>query len=303
MIVAAMSILGMHARPSAVASSGRSRMIAWLWPQDARSRAVVFGLIPCALGLGAAQALRWTGVVWLTTFGGFWPVVLTGLSVVILTKLIFSPFEDRTIGFAAWLTLVVAWFHVPMWVTAREVPYDAAVIGRDGRVHVVSEEAKDPTLKVPFLTDHPGTRIVQNVVGKVLTSGLELEYRYADPYIATRRHKEDLSEPLRRAAGAILAEQAALPRSAKIELVEKRAVQDRVLQSICLAAVGDRASCPLQMKLLPQEEATALGAPWSKTYSEQEAIAERHLPTLLTLLTQPDSPIVHRDEVFALFLD
>jgi hypothetical protein len=303
MIVAGMNILGMHARSRSVASSGRPGMKAWLKLRDAKSRAVVFALLPFALGLGAARVLHWTGTVWLTTFGGFWPIVLLGVSVAILIKLMFSPFEDRTIGFAAWLTLAWTWFYVPLWATASEVPYDAAVVGRDGRVHVVGEETRDPALKVRLLTDQPGTRIVQSVAGKVLASGLALEYRYADPYIATRRHNEDLSEPLRRAAGAILQEQAALPRSSKIELIEKRAVQDRVVQSICLAAVGDRVACPLQIKLSPENEATALGATWSTYYSEKEAIAERHLPTLLRLLTQPDSPVVHRDEVFALLLE
>ena len=158
-------------------------------------------------------------------------------------------------------------------------------------------------LKVRFLTDQPGTKIVRNVVGKMIASALELEYRYAEPYIATRRHNEDLAEPLRRAASAILQEQAALPRSAKIELVEKRAVQDRVLESICRATVGDRVACPLKMRLSPQKEAMAPGATWSPYYSEKEAIEEKHLPTLLKLLTQPDSPLVHRDEVFALLLE
>lgn len=278
-------------------------MKTWLKLQDAKSRAAVFGLLPGALGLGAAQALRWTDTVWLTTFGSFWPVILTGVSVAIGVKLVFSPFEDRAVGFAAWLTLVLTWFHVPMWATAREVAYDAAVVGRGGRVYVARDEAKDPALKVRFLTDHTGTKIVQNVAGTVITSSLELEYRYDDSYIATRRHDEDLSEPLRRAADVILHAQAALPRSAKIELLDKRAAQDRVLQSICVAAVGQHVGCPLQMKLTPQEEATALGATWSKSYSEKEAIAERHLPTLLALLTQPESPIMHRDEVFALLLE
>ncbi len=97
-------------------------MKAWLKLQDAKSRAVVFALLPFALGLGAARVLHWTGTVWLTTFGGFWPIVLSGVSVALLIKLVFSPFEDRTIGFAAWLTLVWTWFHVPLWATAREVP-------------------------------------------------------------------------------------------------------------------------------------------------------------------------------------
>ncbi len=275
----------------------------WLKLQDARSRAVVFGLLPLALGLGAARAMHWTDTVWLTTAGSFWPIALSSVSVAILVKLMFSPFEDRTVGWAAWLTLVWTWFHVPLWATAREVPYDAAVVGRDGRVHVVREEARDPKLKVWFLTDQPGTRIVHNVAGQVIASALELEFRYAEPYIATRRDNEDLAEPLRRAASAILQKQAALPRSSKIELIEKRAVQDRVLESICRATVGDRAACPLKMKLSPQGEATALGATWSKYYSEKEAIEEKHQPTLLKLLTQPDSPLVHRDEVFALLLE
>ncbi|HKS60112.1 MAG TPA: hypothetical protein VJT13_00335 [Xanthobacteraceae bacterium] len=271
--------------------------------RDAKSRAVVFGLLPCALGVGAARVMHWTDTVWLTTAGSFWPIALSGVSVAILVKLMFSPFEDRTVGWAAWLTLVWTWFHVPLWATAREVPYDAAIVGRDGRVHVVREEARDPKLKVWFLTDQPGTRIVHNVAGQVIASALELEYRYAESYIATRRDNEDLAEPLRRAASAILQKQAALPRSSKIELIEKRAVQDRVLDSICRATVGDRAACPLKIRLSPQAEATALGATWSKSFSEKEAIEEKHLPTLLKLLTQPDSPLLHRDEVFALLLE
>jgi hypothetical protein len=271
--------------------------------QDAKSRAVVFGLLPCALGLGAAQALHWADWVWLTTAGRFWPIAFSSVSVAIVIKLMFSPFEDRTIGWAAWLALVWTWFHVPLWATGREVPYDAAVIGRDGRVHLVREEARDPALKVWFLTERPGTRIVHNVAGKLITSALELEYRFAESYIATRRDNDDLSEPLGRAARPILQEQAALARSSKIELVEKRAAQDRVLASICRATVGDRVACPLKMKLSPQGEATAPGATWSTYYSEKEAIEEKHLPTLLKLLTQPDSPLVHRDDVFALLLE
>ena len=187
----------------------------WLKLQDAKSRAVVFGLLPCALGLGAARAVLWADTVWLTTAGSFWPIVLSSISAVILIKLMFSPFEDRTVSSAAWLTLVWTWFHVPLWATAREVPYDAAVVGRDGRVHIVREVTREPALRVWFLTDQPGTRIVHNVVGKVITNSLELEYRYAEPYIATRRDNEDLSEPLKNAASAILREQAA--RAPRIE--------------------------------------------------------------------------------------
>src|SRR5262249_53433937 len=111
------------------------------------------------------------------------------------------------------------------------------------------------------------------------------------------------SEPRRRGTSRIREEQAAQTRSAKIELIEKRAVQDRVLASICRATVGDRVACPLTMKLSPQKEATALGSPWSPYYSEREAIEEKHLPTLLKLLTLPDSSLVQRERVFVLLLE
>lgn len=274
----------------------------WSKLQDSRSTAVLFGLLPCVLGAGAAQYMRWTDTVWLTTAGSFWPIVLLSISGAILIKLMFSPFKDRTSSVTAWLVLAWTWFYLPLWVTAREVPYTAAVVGGDGRVHIVSEVTRDPKLKVWFLTEHSGTRIVHSVIGKVIASSLELEYRYSEPYIATRRNNEDLSKSLTRAAGAILQEEAALPRGSRIALLEKRAVQDRILEEICHATIGDRISCPIRMRLTPQSEATALGGTWSTYYTEKEAIEEKHLPTLLRLLTQPDSTLVHRKEVFALIL-
>jgi hypothetical protein len=274
----------------------------WSKLQDSRSTAVLFGLLPCVLGAGAAQYMRWTDTVWLTTAGSFWPIVLLSISGAILIKLMFSPFKDRTSSVTAWLVLAWTWFYLPLWVTAREVPYTAAVVGGDGRVHIVSEVTRDPKLKVWFLTEHSGTRIVHSVIGKVIASSLELEYRYSEPYIATRRNNEDLSKSLTRAAGAILQEEAALPRGSRIALLEKRAVQDRILEEICHATIGDRISCPIRMRLTPQTEATALGGTWSTYYTEKEAIEEKHLPTLLRLLTQPDSTLVHRKEVFALIL-
>ena len=275
----------------------------WLKPQSAKSIAVVFGLLPCVLGLGAARYLHWTDTVWLTTAGSFWPIVLSGISGAVLIKLMLSPFEDATVGLAAWLTLALTWFHLPLWATARAVPYAAAVVSEDGGVHIVSEAIREPALKVWFLTDHSGTRIVHNVVGKVITSSLELEYRYAEPYIGTRRDNEDLSEPLKVAASAILQEQAARPRALKIGFIENRAAQDRVLERICRAVVGDGVACPLKMSLSPQTEAKAPGATWSTNYTEKEALEEKHLPTLVQLLTQPDASLVHQDEVFALLLE
>ena len=56
----------------------------WLKLQDGKSRAVVFGLLPCVLGLGAVGAIHATDTVWLTTAGSFWPIVLSIVSVVTL---------------------------------------------------------------------------------------------------------------------------------------------------------------------------------------------------------------------------
>jgi hypothetical protein len=38
--------------------------------------ALAFWLLPCVLGLGCAQVLRWTDTIWLATAGGFWPGVI-----------------------------------------------------------------------------------------------------------------------------------------------------------------------------------------------------------------------------------
>ena len=269
---------------------------------NAARTALLFWLLPCALGLGTVQYLRWTDTVWLSTAGGFWPITLTATSLAILIRLLFSNFMDYTSAVAAWCTLLLAWFFGPLWATAVPVSYADAVVGGDGRVYVARDVARYPEYKVWFLTNHRGARIVHNVLGKIVASQMEIDYRYADSYIATRRHDEDVSEPLTRAANAVLAAEAQQPRASKIALVDDAAAQKRVLDRICTSTVGEHVSCPLKSKMLPQNEATGLGGTWSKYYSETEAIDERHLPTLVRLLTMADSSIVDPDKVFSLFM-
>jgi hypothetical protein len=264
--------------------------------------ALVFWLLPCALGLGFAQILRWTDTVWLTTAGGFWPITLTAASLAILIRRIFSPFSDHTIAIAAWVTVTLAWFFGPTWAAAVEVPYAAAVISKEGRVHNVREVARYPEYKVWFLTDRRGTRTVHNVTGKIIASSIEIEYRYADPFVGTRPHNEDLSKPLIGAATAIMKVEAQRSRASRIALLDDTAVQSSLLEKICRATVRDQTECPIKMKMLPQNEATGLGGTWSKFYSETEAIDEKHLPTLVKLLTTADSAIADPDRVFSLFL-
>ena len=270
---------------------------------DWKYRAVVFGLLPCALGLGSAQYARWTDAVWMTDAGWFWPTTLASISAAILLKLVFSAIADTSSAVAAWITLGTTWFYAPMWIMAAEVPYSAAIVGRDGSAHLVSDVTRHREHKVWFLTDRSGVRIVRNVAGTVTASSLELEYRYAVPYIGTRRHGEDISGPLAKAADAILREIAQGTRASRIALIEDRAVQAGVLARVCRAAAGDGIVCPLKMSVSPQKEETALGGVWSTRYTEDEAIEEKHLPSLVQLLTLTDSSLVRRDKVFAVFLE
>lgn len=269
------------------------------WPY----RAAVFGVMPCILGLGAGQFLRWNDAIWLTDAGVFWPYTLSAISAAILIKLAHSPIEETTSAVAGWLTLLLTWFYAPIWATGVKVPNTAAVVGKDGRVHVAREATRDAESPVWLLTDRPGTRTVHNVSGKLAASDLELDYSYAASYIATRPDGDDLRAPLADAAGSILSQAAKGSRTSRIALLESRPTQQQLLARICRSVVGDGIACPLKMNLVPKSEAVVPGGVWSTQYSEEEAIAEKHLPSLVRQLTQPDAVLARPDQVFALFLD
>lgn len=266
-------------------------------------RAAVFGLMPCILGLGVAQLLRWNDAIWLTDAGGFWPYTLSAISAAILFKLALSPFEDTTSAIAGWLTLLLTWFYAPIWVTAVKVPYTAAVVGKDGRVHVARDATRNAESPVWLLTDRPGMRTVHNVSGKLAAGDLELDYSYAESFIAIRPDGDDLRAPLADAAGSILSQVATGSRTSRIALMESRPAQQELLARICRSVVGDGIACPLKASLVPKSEAAVPGGVWSTHYSEEEAIADKHLPSLVHLLTQPDAVLARRDQMFALFLD
>lgn len=271
--------------------------------QSRLSRAIVFGLLPCLLGLGAAQYLRWSDAVWLTVANWFWPIILSSISAALLIKLVFSPFEDRTSAVAAWLTLVLTWFYVPMWASATELPRTAAVVDRNGNVHLAARATRQPGYRIWLLTSSAGTRIVHDASGQVVTHALVVDYAYAEPYIAARSDQDDLLASLSKATNAVFQEEVKKPRSSRIALLDDTAVRKEVLERICRAAVGAQSPCPINMRLTPEEHATAPGATWSKFYTEEEALQERHLPTLVRLLTQTDTPLVERDKIFSLLLE
>jgi hypothetical protein len=154
-----------------------------------------------------------------------------------------------------------------------------------------------------LLTGRAGDKIVRNVAGTATVNAAEVQYRYSEPYISGRSNEEDLSTPIMSAASAILTEEGKKSRASRIALFYDREVHDQLLGRLCRAIVPNEARCPLKLSLSPQTEATVSGAVWSKFYTEREAIDERHLPTLVQLLTQDNSRLVNRDPVFALFMN
>ena len=266
-------------------------------------KVMMFGIIPCILGTAIGQYLRWSGTVWLTDAGGFWPVVCLGASLATFIKLAVSPVPDRTLHACAWLVIAWTWLYFPFWLTAAEIPRSSAVVSKDGRVFIAGESARQLDSKVFLLTGRSGIRIVHNVVGTATVRSVEMQYRFAEKYIANRSDREDVSKSLIGAVDALLAVESTKSRSSRIALFEAREAQDRLIDSICRAVDSDGSACPVKLTLTPQVAARSVGGVWSKHYSEQEAINEKHLPTLVQLLTQDSSPLVAREVICALFMD
>ncbi len=68
-----------------------------------------------------------------------------------------------------------------------------------------------------------------------------------------------------------------------------------------MAATGS-AKCPIDLVLRPDEDAVLAGALWSSTFTESEAIDERHLPALANHLTSIDTNVAEKDQLLAVFL-
>src|SRR5438034_9880173 len=134
---------------------------------NAKVKVVVFGVVPCILGLGIGQYLRWSGTIWLTDAGGFWPIVCLGASLATFIKLATTSARDRTLHAAAWLVVTWTWLYVPFWLTATDVPQSSAVISKGGRVLIASDWARQRENRVWLLTGRGGNRIVRNVAGTV----------------------------------------------------------------------------------------------------------------------------------------
>jgi hypothetical protein len=270
---------------------------------SARADFVLFGIVPCLLGVGFGQYLRWSGAVWLTDAGAFWPIFCLLASLVACVHLARATDYDQTVRTSAWLMLAWTWFYLPFWLTAVDVPRSSAIIDSDGRVTAVSRSVRPGTGTVWMLGGRGGNRFVRNVEGTATISSVDVRYEFAESYISSCHDEEDLSRPVLEAVTAGLAIEAGKPRSSRIALFESKDAQHRFLAAVCSAAVGSTIACPLKLTISPSSASTLRGGLWSKHLTEQEAIAERHLPTLTSLLTQDSARLVRKDAVFALFME
>src|SRR5262245_42291289 len=119
--------------------------------RKAISKVVLFGIVPCILGAGIGQYLRWSGTIWLTDAGGFWPVVSLGVAIAAFIKIVITPVRDRSLHVWGWLVITSTWFYFPFWLAAVELPQSSAVVGKDGRVFIASDAARQPSSKVFLL--------------------------------------------------------------------------------------------------------------------------------------------------------
>lgn len=264
---------------------------------------LVFGILPCLVGAAIGLCLTGADIIWLSSAGGFWPIFFILVSIASLIRRAVSPFKERTSAVAAWLALAWTWLHVPLWLSATEVPHVSGVVGRDGRVVLTSDVARDLADKVWLLNGRTGKRVVSGVAGTATIHDVEVRYEFSRPFVATRPDGEDIAAPLVRAFADALSEEALKSRTSRFALFENRAVHDAFIDRVCRAAIADASRCPARLRLVPKGEATAPGAVWARYHTESEAIAEKHVPTLVRLLTDDDKKLVQRDLVFALVMD
>ena len=271
--------------------------------RNIRMLATVYGIVPCILGIALGQYVRLSGYVWITTAGGFWPVFCLLVSLFACLYLVMAKVNDRTLRLSAWLMLTWTWLYIPFWLAAVDLPRASAVVGADGRVSMVSAWARADGDRALLFAGRGGNKIIRNVEGSATIHAVDMKYRYSEPYIASRRDGDDLAIPVVDAMAAALAVEVARPRLARIALFETKEVHSRFLADVCDNVVHGKGSCPLNLTLTATAAATLPGGLWSKQFTEQEAITERHLPALISLLTQDNLRVVRKDVVYALFME
>lgn len=274
------------------------------------------GLLPCLLGIGTGYFLTLNGTVWLSDTPGIWPVVCVMISVgqilsmvwSIEEKLIarqatffkllrFSTYSLGLFAFAVWSSL-----YFSLWLSATKVPYTTAVVS-DGVVHRISDSFSEGIGSVLLMTGRSGKNFVRNIEGRVLAQSMEVQYKFDKSFIATRKDEEDLAPIVVESLNRVLAPLAMKSRTERVHFLTTRGGLDHIGEMACRGLMRDKAACPLSLKLTPVNGATMRYQVWSTEYSEAEAIAEKHLPTLIQILTDDALGLVQMDTVYELFLE
>ena len=164
-----------------------------------------------------------------------------------------------------------------------EIPQSSAIVGRDGRVLLASQWARQVEDKVWLLTGRAGSgnRIVRNAAGTVTIHAVDVGYRFAVPYIATGRDGDDMAQPLIAAMTIALGVEAGKSRTSRIALFQTTAVQDQFLRQVCRDAIPDAI-------LAHGGEATEARDAYRKLAPERQ----RAMHVFLLSLTRPTVPEV-----------
>lgn len=259
----------------------------------------VLGVLPCFLGLGVAAYLTLAGVVWLSDTSGIWPIACVIVSIWLVLAIRQSIGEATgarraSIFTVAWLSIYalgifafVVWssLYVSLWLRATKIPNTTAVVS-GGVVYRVSDTFPMGSGPVLLMTGTGGKTFVHNVEGRVVTLSMEARYKFDTPFIATRAHDEDLSAIITDALNTHLAPLTKQTRTRRLRLLTVPGELEQITKMVCLAIVRGAAGCPLSMKLTPASDSTARSQVWSTEYTDAEAIAEKHLPSLIQLMSR-----------------
>ena len=276
---------------------------------------IVLGLLPCLLSIGVGYYLKMNGTVWLSDTSGVWPVVCVLMSAELIVSIVDTIQEKmnaRQVTFFNLLRLgtyssvvfaFVGWssLYFTLWLGASKVPYTTAIVSH-GVAHKISDSFHGGIGSVLLMTGRSGKKFVRNVEGRVLAQSMEAQYTFDKAFIATRMNEEDLSTIVAASLNTILAPMAKKSRTERVHLLTQGELE-QINKSVCRLIMRGDAGCPLSLKLTPASDSTMRSQVWSTDYSEVEAIAERHLPTLIQLLTNKSLGLAERDTAYDLFME
>jgi hypothetical protein len=276
---------------------------------------IVLGLLPCLLSTGVGYYLKMNGTVWLSDTSGVWPVVCVLMSAGLIVSIVDSIQEKmnaRQVTFFNLLRLgtyslvvfaFVGWssLYFTLWLGASKVPYSTAIVSH-GVAHKVSDSFHGGIGSVLLMTGRSGKKFVRNVEGRVSAQSMEAQYTFDKAFVATRMNEEDLSTIVVASLNTILAPMAKKSRTERVQLLTQGGLE-QINESVCRLIMRGDAGCPLSLKLTPVSDSTMRSQVWSTEYSEAEAIAERHLPTLIQLLTNESLGLAERDTAYELFME